>query len=258
MRHDRMHLVSFSGGMGSFAEAYYCVEKYGAENVKLLFADTSMEDEDLYRFLNEAVTFLGVKLISVADGRTPFQVFKDEKFMGNSRIDPCSKILKRLLLTKTIKSLYSPNEVSVHLGIDYSECHRLPPIQARYLPYTYRSTLVEDGRIIPKSFSERYGIQRPRLYHWGLGHNNCGGFCIKAGLGHYKKLWEANPERYLKFEQEEADCYESMGSTHPFLTRTVNGVKQRITLRHYRIHSLETDTTTASERDEFGGCGCAL
>ena len=40
------HIVSFSGGMGSFAEAKSCVDKFGKENVLLVFADTLMEDED--------------------------------------------------------------------------------------------------------------------------------------------------------------------------------------------------------------------
>jgi 3'-phosphoadenosine 5'-phosphosulfate sulfotransferase (PAPS reductase)/FAD synthetase len=88
------HVVSFSGGMGSFAEAKSCVDQFGKNNVTLLFSDTMMEDEDLYRFKDECVKFLKCELITLSDGRTPFEVFKDEKFMGNSRVDPCSKILK--------------------------------------------------------------------------------------------------------------------------------------------------------------------
>ena len=45
------HIVSFSGGMGSFAEAKSCVDKFGKENVSLLFADTLGEAPDLYRFI---------------------------------------------------------------------------------------------------------------------------------------------------------------------------------------------------------------
>jgi hypothetical protein len=48
--------------MGSFAEAKSCVDKYGKENVLLLFSDTLMEDEDLYRFLMETVAFLDCEL----------------------------------------------------------------------------------------------------------------------------------------------------------------------------------------------------
>ena len=166
------HVVSFSGGMGSFAEAKSCVDKFGKENVILLFADTLMEDEDLYRFKNECVDFLGCELATITEGRSPFDIFKDVKFMGNSMVDPCSKLLKREPLNKWFKKKYTQADAHMHLGIDYTEEHRLTNLKARMSPYIYRSTLIEDGRIIHKDFSEQFGIKRPRLYDWILGNNN--------------------------------------------------------------------------------------
>jgi hypothetical protein len=252
------HVVSFSGGMGSFAEAKSCVDKFGKENVILLFADTLMEDEDLYRFKDECVAFLECELVTLIDGRTPFEIFKDVKFMGNSMVDPCSKLLKREPLNKWFTSTFTVDEAHMHLGIDYSEEHRLIGVQKRMNPYVYRSTLIEDGRIIHKDFSKQFGIKRPRLYEWELGHNNCGGFCIKAGLGHYKALFEANPERYAEFEAKEADVYQSIGAVHPFLKKTENKVLKRLTLKEYREQYLETGNVTQKEAAEYGGCGCAI
>jgi len=51
------HVVSFSGGMGSFAEAKSCVDKFGKENVLLVFADTMMEE------------YLEPKLLSLEDSQ---------------------------------------------------------------------------------------------------------------------------------------------------------------------------------------------
>jgi hypothetical protein len=252
------HIVSFSGGMGSFAEAKSCVDKYGKENVTLLFADTLMEDDDLYRFKDECVAFLGCELVTLTNGKTPFEIFKQEKFMGNSRVDPCSKILKREPLNKWFTTNYAVDEAQMHLGIDYSESHRLDSVQKRMLPYIYRSTLVEEGRIISKDYSEQFGIKRPRLYDWKLGHNNCGGFCIKAGLGHYKALYEANPERYREFESKEQEVYDVIGATYPFLNKTENKVLRRLTLKQYREEFLMQGKVTALESQEYGGCGCAI
>lgn len=224
----------------------------------MLTADTLIEDDDAYRFGNEVQKLLDVEWVVIAEGRDPFQVCKDEKFMVNSRIDPCSKILKRNFLTKWIRSNYSHDYCEVHLGIDYSEFHRLVEVSKRYAPYVYRSTLVEDGRIIHKSFSEQFGIKRPRLYDWGLGRNNCGGFCGKAGLGHYKALYDANLERYIELENKELDVYDHIGRAYPFLKKQVKGVKMRLTLRDYRVNFLEKGLVSAEESQEFGGCGCAI
>ena len=258
MSNNIKHVVSFSGGMGSFAEAKSCVDKFGKENVLLLFADTLMEDEDLYRFQDECVAFLGCELVTLTDGRTPFEIFKDVKFMGNSRVDPCSRILKREPLTKWFTSTFSVDEAHMHLGIDYSEEHRLLAVQKRTTPYIYRSTLIEEGKIIPKGYSEQFDIKRPRLYDWKLGHNNCGGFCIKAGLGHYKALYEANPERYAEFETKEADVYESIGAVYPMLKKTEDKVLRRLTLKQYREEYLEPNLVSVEDAQEYGGCGCAI
>lgn len=260
------HIVSFSGGMGSFAEAKSCVDKYGKENVLLLFADTLMEDEDLYRFKNEVVEFLGCELVTLCYGKTPWELFEEQKFVANSRLDVCSRMLKRELLIKWVKDNYgySPTpegklthiNAEIHLGIDFSEHHRLSRVQEVMSPWVYRSTLVEEGRIVPKDFSEQFGIRKPRLYEMGFGHNNCGGFCVKAGLGHYKILYEKLPERY-HFHEETEQKLAAIYGTKPFLSKTINKVRSFITLKEYRETYLETGK---AEEDKFdvGGCGCAI
>jgi PP-loop superfamily ATP-utilizing enzyme len=45
-----IHIISFSSGCGSAIAAEMAVNKYGSDNVLLLFADSLMEDESLYKF----------------------------------------------------------------------------------------------------------------------------------------------------------------------------------------------------------------
>ena len=58
------HIVMYSGGIGSFFCTKRVVEeiKKPHESVILLFADTLMEDEDLYRFLNRLPIFVNSSL----------------------------------------------------------------------------------------------------------------------------------------------------------------------------------------------------
>ena len=51
------HIVSLSGGTASAIAGDRVINRYGKENVILWFADTSWEDEDLYRFLEDLDTF---------------------------------------------------------------------------------------------------------------------------------------------------------------------------------------------------------
>lgn len=244
--------------MGSFAEAISCVEKFGKENTLLLFADTNIEDPDLHRFKSETVQLLGCELVELNNGKTPFDVFKDVKLMGNTRLDPCSDHLKRKPLNAWFVNRFKPDEAHMHLGIDFSESHRLANVKQRMAPYVYRSTLIEESRIIHKDYSLSFGIAPPRLYAWKLGHNNCGGFCVKAGLGHYKALYQASPDTYIRFEKQEQDVYDTIGKQHPFLRKVVDGKLSYITLREYREKFLVLQTVTAEESAEFGGCGCAV
>ena len=253
-----IHVISFSGGMGSFAEAEACVSKYGKENVITLFADTLIEDKDLYRFMKECSAFLGCQHITIAEGRTPFQVFEDVKFMGNSRIDPCSRILKRDYLDKFITRHWNFDEVEIHLGIDITEEHRLTRLQPRKLPYIYRSTLVEDGRMILKDYSKQHGITPPRLYSFGLGHNNCGGFCPKAGMGHYAKLLAGDRDQYLEHEAKEQAVYAAVPNAKPFLRETIDGELTYKSLKDFRLSIEDGKQLTLDELLDFGGCGCAI
>src|SRR4051794_34291502 len=85
----------FSSGAGSWAAARRVADQHGTDNLVLLFADVKGEDEDNYRFLHEAAADIGGELVVVSDGRTIWDVFKDDRFLGNTRLANCSKFLKQ-------------------------------------------------------------------------------------------------------------------------------------------------------------------
>ena len=113
------HVVQISGGIGSWATGRLVVDRLMKpdDQLILLFADTLIEDRDTYMFLDAAADDLGVPLTRVADGRTPWQVFKDTRFLGNTRADPCSKILKRDLLRAYIDRHFDPDSTIIYLEI---------------------------------------------------------------------------------------------------------------------------------------------
>jgi hypothetical protein len=252
-------VVQFSGGVGSWAAAHRTIERFGPDNVTLLFADTMIEDEDLYRFLEETTADLGVPLVTLADGRNPWEVFRDVRFIGNTRIDPCSKVLKRDLLRAWIEEHCDPAETLVVLGIDWTEDHRLRRAAPRWEPYALWAPLCDEPYVDKVDLIDELrskGINVPRLYEMGFPHNNCGGFCVKAGQAQFKKLLDLMPERYLRHEQEEARTIAAIGSDVAILRDRRGGTTKPMTLRAFR-ERLEVDVSDF-DAEEWGGCGCAI
>jgi hypothetical protein len=256
------HIVSFSGGLGSAITADMVCKKYGKDNVTLLFADTLIEDKDLYTFNRDVVELLGCDFVTICEGRTPWQVFNDVKYIGNTRVDPCSKVLKRDFIRKYITSNHKPEDCVIWIGIDCTEEHRLNPVVLRNNPYSYRSILIENDIFLTNEYKFKWltdnNITVPRMYKMGFSHHNCGGFCVKAGLGQFKKLWEMLPDVYTDNEREEQLAIKKNPNLKHFLRKTINGKLTYISMRDYRINYLEKNLVSVDENNEFGGCGCAL
>lgn len=204
------YIVFFSGGMGSWAALMCTVEQARpVDTIIALFTDTKAlgdthphrgEDPDTYRFMKEVQAKLSdrVKFLDIADGRDIWQVFTDVRYMGNTRRDPCSAKLKREL-AHAIVERFDPNTTILVIGIDWQELQRIPDNVEAWKPYIVRFPMCEKPLMTKKQIIEwcrTWGVEPPQLYEFGFDHNNCGGFCVKAGLGQFYKLWLRLYERY--------------------------------------------------------------
>lgn len=212
-------IIFFSGGLGSFAVACLVKEKHPEDNIVLYFTDTKWEDEDLYRFINEASDKLKLPLLTHADGRNPIELMYDQKVVFNSRIGQCSIILKVKVASDFIKKGIEPSIVDwrnkeylkdknftkdaiLYFGIDWTEVHRLDPVKKNWQPYEVKAPLV-DEIVNTDDLLDKYNIRQPRLYDLGFAHNNCKGRCVKAGQGHYANLKEKLPNTFKEIKEQE-------------------------------------------------------
>ena len=290
------YVVHFSGGLSSWCAAERTILKFGQDKVILLFADTLGEDEDLYRFLIEgaAVLFdqskpgwaanLGRVIPSVEDsgnrqhfllwlklmmskdtpnlvwlqeGRTIWEVFRDERFLGNSKVDPCSKTLKRELLDSWCHRNLR-HDVTHIFGFDWSEGHRLDRMNAYDQSALKRKAPLLDPPYLSKAqmvdLVRFYGIEPPRTYAMGFSHNNCGGGCVKAGQASFALLLRTMPERYAFWEQKEAEMRQYLGKPVSILTdRRGDGIKKPLSLREFRERLAREGKYDESD---WGSCGC--
>ena len=252
-----IHMVMFSGGAGSWAAAKRVVATHGKENVVLVFADTLMEDEDLYRFIQEAAENVGAPLLRLADGRTPWQVFEDVRYIGNTRVDPCSRVLKRELLDRYRDTWLTPATGVIHVGLSWWEAHRFERLVERVKPWVYQAPMMDPPHLDPEevlTWMTSEGLRPPRLYEMGFSHNNCGGFCVKAGQASFALLLNKMPERYAIHEAHEKRL-RALGINGTIL-RDRRGKKTRgMTLQQFRVRIQDGEGFDAND---VGGCGCAL
>ncbi|MCC7408308.1 MAG: hypothetical protein IT442_09560 [Phycisphaeraceae bacterium] len=248
-------VVMFSGGVGSWAAARRVADTHGTDGLILLFADTLIEDIDLYRFLDEAAADIGAPLVKVADGRTPFEVFRDVRYLGNTRIAPCSRILKQEVTRKWMAE-NAPDAVVV-LGIDWTEEHRIVGARKGWEPWEVEFPLCERPYVMKPDLLndlEARGIRRPKLYAEGFEHNNCGGGCVRAGIGQFRHLYRQRPEIFRQWEQGEEEMRALLVSNVTILRDRTGGITRPMTLRELR-NRLDVQPSLF-DGEEWGGCGC--
>lgn len=250
------YIISFSGGAASFAAAHLIIKEHGKENVQLVFCDTGIEDEDLYRFIDEAAEKLGCELVKLKDGRTPWGVFKDKRYMGNTRTAHCSVELKGVVFQGWLDDNYPDKDCVIVFGFDWSEMHRHDTAAKNYPEYKVISPLGLPPYLSREDIFNTlylYNIEIPRLYKLGFSHNNCGGFCVKAGQAHFSRLLELLPDVYAENERNQDALMEEIPTTRAFLRMQVNGKMNYLTLKEFREY-----VEAGKEPDMFdiGGCGC--
>lgn len=245
-------VVMYSGGIASFVAALRTVERYGHTQTTLLFCDTKQEDEDLYRFLREGAAYLDVPLVEIADGRTPWQVFRDVRFLGNTRADPCSRILKRNLARTWMEQHASPG-TTVVLGLDSCEMRRVPKVQRFWAPWPVALPLLSPPYLDKdacRQLVRTLGLTEPRLYALGFPNNNCGGRCVKGGQAYWLHLLRVMPERFAEDEANEAQLRQALGKNVAILRDRRGGTTKPYTLRQLREQG-QTD-----QEELWGSCGC--
>lgn len=251
-------MVQFSTGIGSAEVAYRAAATYA--EVVLLTADTTVEDEDNWRFAKEVVADLGSpEWVVVRDGRNPMQVGRDRSCVPSNRMAVCSQELKSKPLRSYIESRWTADECVILLGFDWTEEHRHARSVEPWAPYQITSPLMESPYLAKSQVLDLMrsrGIEPPRLYATGAPHANCGGACVRSGQAAWRRLLNWDRDRYLEWEAEEETSRQHLGKDVAILRHRsgpANGTA--LTLRAFRL-GLEADATLFDRADE-GACGCS-
>lgn len=247
------YAVSLSGGLSSFM----CAELLRRESADfdLIFCDTLSEDRDLYRFLDDQEHYFGKKIIVLSQGMDIWQAQEKVSYQANSRNDPCSRVLKREPFKKYMRENYSPDDTTIVIGIGHKEKHRTKDFERNHAPFKVIAPLTEltytNDDIA--DICEAAGFNAPELYNYDFPHNNCGGFCVKAGQKQAALLLKHKPHTYRWHEEKQEILFERMGKKHPTIRKTVDGVMTYLSLREFREF---LESGGAPEMYDEGGCAC--
>jgi hypothetical protein len=254
------HVIMFSGGASSAYISKWVVDQYGIENSILFFTDTLWEDSDNIRFMEECAAYIGIEITRVVDGRTPEDVFFEQKFLGNARFAKCSEELKVRQTLIFIEELRDKGfEPILYFGIGPHEKHRaeslihhyehlpLEPVKCQFPMIDSIASDVKAKQIIENEWE----IKLPRMYELGFSHANCSGRCVRGGFHHYANLYRIWPDKYIEQEQMEDRFNKEFNMNVAIMKKD----GKPYPLRQFRIEVLErmsTDELTkyAIEKDD--------
>lgn len=216
----------------------------------------------------------------IAEGRDPWEVFRDRRFLGNSQVDLCSRILKRELAddwasancTRVGELFGSPDLFAIGIGLE--ERHRFDDgkgggVGPRKLAdgWLYHAPLIDAEEAITAGGQthmrllfapvEQLGVRGQRMYRKGYKHGNCGGMCIKAGLAHYQNRFDNDPVRFAYDAMMERKLGAFLGLPLSILTdRRGGGGKRPLTLDQFAERLRQEPARRYRYRPGESGCGC--
>ena len=202
----------------SWGAAKLACDKYGAENVVLLFSDVGVEDPDVYRFVVQGASALGAHLEIVRANHggayiKPWDIALQRKTIPTFRHSICSGELKIKPAQKWMNENLHDG-CPVVMGFSIEEIERIERIRKRKDRYIYEFPLAEKPYTSVcqiRAWLAELNVEEPRMYAEGFNHANCNGGCFKAGLSHWARLYKERPEVFAYHERKEREWQEATG-----------------------------------------------
>lgn len=214
------------------------------------------------------------ELTWLVEGRDPWEIYRDRRFLGNSGVDPCSEVAKRIAFAdwrsahcRRVGELFGPPDVFL-VGIGEHEKKRFYGDKtSRGIlranaddGWLYEAPLIDTPQVGEETLFyapvDTFGIEPARLYGLGYIHNNCGGFCCKAGQAHWANRFRVQPERFAYDAMMERKLVAYVGGGHAMMTDRRGGGKTPMTLDDFERRLLLNPKQEFQYRPGESGCGC--
>jgi 3'-phosphoadenosine 5'-phosphosulfate sulfotransferase (PAPS reductase)/FAD synthetase len=202
-----MIIAWWSAGVTSAVATKLAVDKYGVDNVRIIYFKIDSAHSDNDRFLKECEKWYG-KDIEVIQGKykDQFDVIEQTKYVNGPQGARCTLELKKKLRFAVEKD--SDNIDGQIFGFECSpkEVNRAIRFKEQY-PYAKPLFPLIDAKMTKSEtayFLRQANIELPKMYALGYPNNNCVG-CVKGGQGYWNKIrvdFPSSFERMAKLEKK--------------------------------------------------------
>lgn len=225
---DSKRVVSwFSAGVTSTVATKIALDKFGKDNVDIIFFETGAHHEDNDRFLKNCEAWFGkpIEIVQNPKYKDLWDVLS-RGYINSPGGAYCTHQLKKAMRWKLEKERDWDHQI---FGFEFNkkEINRAIRFTEQYPNTNPLFPLIEHRIDKPKAMSmlSAAGIELPMMYQLGYTNNNCVG-CVKGGMGYWNKIRRDFPEvfdRMAKLERQ-------VGATCLKEADKVNGGSKRLYL----------------------------
>jgi len=208
---SKRYVSWFSAGITSTVATMIALDKYGKDNVDIIFFETGSHHPDNNRFIKECEEKLFKKKIEIHQNpkyNTVLDVLK-KGYINSPYGAFCTYELKKQVRFKLEKQRHWDHQI---FGFEFEkkEINRAVRFKEQY-PATDPIFPLIDAKITKvdaiKTIQD-LGVEIPEMYKLGYANNNCI-MCVKGGMGYFNKMRKDFPKEF----KELADLEKEVGAT---------------------------------------------
>lgn len=202
-----MIVAWWSAGVTSAVACKMAIDKYGSDNVDLVYFHIASAHPDNKRFMSDCEKWYGKTIRTVSNDKydDQFDVIESTRFINGPYGAKCTGELKKNVRLKVQRD--NDYEAQV-FGFEYSrkEINRALRFADQH-PETNPQFLLIDARLTKQdcvNVIAAQGITIPKMYELGYPNNNCVG-CVKGGMGYWNKIRDDFPDVFIRMAITERD-----------------------------------------------------
>lgn len=216
----------FSAGVTSTIATKATIDRYGIDNVDIIFFETGSHHPDNERYLKDCEEKIFKKKIEIVKNAK----YKDvDDVVSRGYINSpggayCTKVLKKEMRFKLQRDRTWDHQI-FGFEFDKREINRAIRFKEQYPDTNPLFPLIDLKWDKVKCFQElaKYKVEVPAMYKLGYTNNNCVG-CVKGGIGYWNKIRVDFPEVFNQMAKREREIEATC------LLETIDGKRTRLYL----------------------------